>query len=69
MNKTKRVKEYIENGRLSMIYRVLLLIWDAICINACSYLALFMRYDLNVDRFLRSGISEEYPLGYVATLQ
>lgn len=52
-----------------MIYRILLLIWDTVCINACSFLALFMRYDLNVDRFLRSGITEEYPLGYVETLQ
>ncbi|MBO5487242.1 MAG: polysaccharide biosynthesis protein [Eubacterium sp.] len=69
MNREKKVKEYIENGHMSMVYRVLLVIWDAICINACSFLALFMRYDLNVERFLKSGIAEDYAIGYVATLQ
>lgn len=64
-----RVEQLIERGRMSALYRVLLIIWDAFCINACSFLALFIRYELNVDRFLRSGINEEYPLGYVGTIQ
>lgn len=68
MNRNKKVKQYIESGRLSMVYRLLLVAWDAFCINACSFLALFMRYDLNIERFLKSGITEDYPLGYVATL-
>lgn len=65
----EKIKQYIESGRLSMVYRILLLLWDAICINACSFLALFMRYDLNIDRFMKSGITVDYPQGYVATLQ
>ena len=65
----ERLGKYIENGRMAMVYRVLLVIWDAVCINVCSFLALFMRYDLNVARFLRSGITDDYPIGYVATLQ
>ncbi|MDY3909282.1 MAG: nucleoside-diphosphate sugar epimerase/dehydratase [Eubacterium sp.] len=63
------MRMYIERGRMSLLYRFLLIIWDAVCVNACSFLALFMRYDLNVERFLKSGIAEDYPLGYVATLQ
>ena len=69
MFQTGKLHRYIENGRLSVLYRVLLLIWDAVCINACSFLALFIRYELNVGRFMRSGITDTYPLGYVATLQ
>ena len=69
MSQEKRVRKYIESGRLSLLYRFLLLLWDAVCVNACSFLALFMRYDLNISRFLKSGIAADYPQGYVATLQ
>lgn len=64
-----RLKKYIESGRLSMVYRGLLVIWDAVCINLCSFAALFIRYELNWDRFIRSGITDDYPKGYVTTLQ
>ena len=69
MGRQRKMRMYIERGRMSLLYRFLLIIWDAVCVNACSFLALFMRYDLNVERFLKSGIAEDYPLGYVATLQ
>ena len=62
-------KKYVESGRMSMIYRILLVIWDAVCVNLCSFAALFIRYELNWGRFLRSGITTDYPQGYVATLQ
>lgn len=62
-------KKYIESGRLSMVYRILLVIWDAVCINLCSFAALFIRYELNWGRFIRSGITDDYPKGYVTTLQ
>ncbi len=65
----EKINYYIKSGKLSLLYRVLLVIWDILCINACSYLALFMRYDLNIQRFMKSGITADYPLGYVATLQ
>lgn len=52
-----------------MVYRGLLVIWDAVCINLCSFAALFIRYELNWDRFIRSGITDDYPKGYVTTLQ
>ena len=52
-----------------MLYRVLLVLWDAACINLCSFAALFIRYEMNWDRFIRSGITEEYPKGYITTLQ
>lgn len=63
------IKKYIENGRISMLYRVLLLIWDAVCINLCSFLALFIRYELKWDKFIKSGMSIDYPHGYVTTLE
>ncbi len=66
---SKKVRKYIENGKLSLLYRVLLVVWDIICINVCSFLALLMRYDLNLSRFLKSGITADYPIGYVGTLQ
>ena len=62
-------RKYIESGRLSMLYRVLLVIWDAACINLCSFAALFVRYEMNWGRFIRSGITEDYPTGYITTLQ
>lgn len=62
-------KKYVESGRLSMIYRILLVVWDAACINLCSFAALFIRYELRWDRFLKSGITSDYPQGYVTTLQ
>lgn len=69
MDRRKLVKKYIENGHMSTLYKILLVVWDAACINACSFLALFLRYDLNISRFLKSGITEDYTLGYVATLK
>lgn len=62
-------KKYVESGRMSMIYRVLLVVWDAVCVNLCSFAALFIRYELNWGRFVRSGITADYPQGYVTTLQ
>lgn len=47
----RRVKKMIENGKMSAFYRVLLVVWDIFCINGCSFLALFIRYELNVERF------------------
>lgn len=44
----------VENGIASKVYRILLVIWDVICINGCSFLALFMRYDMNWDKFINS---------------
>lgn len=62
-------KKYVESGRLSTVYRILLVIWDAACINLCSFAALFIRYELRWDRFIKSGITSDYPQGYVTTLQ
>lgn len=62
-------KKYVESGKMSMVYRVLLVVWDAVCINLCSFAALFIRYELNWGRFIRSGITDDYPNGYVTTLQ
>lgn len=63
------LKKYIESGKLSMLYRVLLIVWDGICINLCSFLALFIRYELKWNKFIRSGITVDYPQGYVETLK
>lgn len=62
-------KKYVESGKMSKLYRVLLIIWDAVCINLCSFAALFIRYELNWDRFIKSGITPDYPQGYITTLQ
>ncbi len=62
-------KKCVESGKLSMVYRVLLVIWDAVCINICSFASLFIRYELKWGRFIKSGITADYPQGYVATLQ
>lgn len=61
-------RKYVESGRMSVVYRILLVVWDAVCINLCSFAALFIRYELKWDRFIRSGITEDYPQGYVTTL-
>ena len=63
-----RWNRYIETGRASLIFRILLVIWDVICINMCSFLALMMRYDLRLDRVKIAGITEDYPSGYLETL-
>lgn len=63
------LKKQIESGKMSTLYRVMLVVWDAACINLCSFAALFIRYELNWGRFIRSGITEDYPQGYVTTLQ
>lgn len=65
----KKIKGYVESGKLSMLYRLLLVIWDIVCVNACSFFALFMRYDLNINKFLNSGVAADYPLGYVGTIK
>ena len=62
-------KKYVESGKMSKLYRVLLIIWDAVCINLCSFAALFIRYELNWNRFIKSGITPDYPQGYITTLQ
>lgn len=62
------LKKYVESGRASRLYRVLLVIWDAVCINLCSFAALFIRYEMNWSRFIKSGITADYPQGYVTTL-
>ena len=50
----KFLTKTVENGIASKAYRILLVIWDVICINGCSFLALFMRYDMNWDKFINS---------------
>lgn len=50
-----RLLRYIETGRASKVFRVLLIIWDIFCINLCSFLALMMRYDLNFERVKIAG--------------
>lgn len=62
-------RKWVQSGKLSMLYRVLLVVWDAICINLCSFGALFIRYELNWGRFIKSGIEAAYPMGYVETLK
>ena len=52
----------------SIIVRVLLGIWDVICVNLCSFLALMLRYDLNFWSVQHAGISEDYPDGYFSTI-
>ena len=52
----------------SIIVRVLLGVWDVICVNLCSFLALMMRYDLRFDRVKIAGIADDYPQGYLQTI-
>ena len=54
--------------RKHLIVRVLLVIWDIICVNLCSFLALMLRYDLSFWAVQRAGISEDYPSGYFETI-
>lgn len=63
------LRKCVESGKMSMFYRILLVIWDAVCINLCSFAALFIRYDLKWEKFIKSGIATDYPQGYVTTLQ
>ena len=32
-------KKYVESGKLSVIYRILLVVWDAVCIPLPLYLS------------------------------
>ena len=59
---------YVETGRASIVFRVLLVIWDIVCVNLCSFLALMMRYDLRFDRVKIAGIADDYPQGYLQTI-
>ncbi|MBO5489648.1 MAG: polysaccharide biosynthesis protein, partial [Eubacterium sp.] len=61
-----RIVHYIENGHASKVYRILLIIWDILCINGCSILALLMRYGLDTVRFLNGGTDTAGE--YIATL-
>ena len=63
-----RWNRYVETGKASVVFRVLLVLWDIICINLCSFLALMMRYDLRLDRVKIAGITDDYPQGYLHTL-
>ena len=36
MNFEKFLTKTVENGIASKVYRILLVIWDVICINGCS---------------------------------
>ena len=60
-------KKYVETGKMSKIYRILLIIWDILWINASSFLALFFRYDLSMSKVLISGTSDGY-IGYFPTI-
>ncbi|WP_207637216.1 polysaccharide biosynthesis protein [Eubacterium xylanophilum] len=63
------LKKSIEKGRMSAVYRIFLVVLDACCVNLCAFLALFIRYELNWERFLKSGIAADYTMGYVATIK
>lgn len=63
-----RFKNYIESGKLSIAYRIVLVIWDIFAINFCAFFALFLRYDMNIRRMKASGIEADYPMGYYQTL-
>ncbi|MBR0119984.1 MAG: polysaccharide biosynthesis protein, partial [Eubacterium sp.] len=52
----------------SVFLRVLLVIWDIVCVNLCSFMALMMRYDLNFGAVQVAGIKEDYPDGYLTTI-
>ena len=62
-------EKHANSGLTAIAVRCLLVVWDIVCINGCSFLALLMRYEFNIGRFMRSGITEQYPMGYVETLQ
>ena len=63
-----KFSRYVETGKASVVFRILLVVWDIICINMCSFLALMMRYDLSFWRVQIAGITSEYPQGYLQTI-
>ena len=52
----------------SIAFRIILIIWDVICVNFCSFLALMLRYDLSFWAVQRAGYMEDYPIGYLPTI-
>ncbi len=64
-----RVKDYIESGKLSVLYRVILLLWDIAAVFLSSVLALYLRYNMNWSSTLASGIEKSYPRGYMGTIE
>ncbi|MBO4395078.1 MAG: polysaccharide biosynthesis protein [Eubacterium sp.] len=60
---------YKETGKVSIIIRIMLVAWDIICINLCSFLALMLRYDMRFDVVSEAGIYDDYRLGYLGTIE
>ncbi len=44
------MRKFIEKGRASVVFRVLLLLWDAVTLNLCSYAALLLRFEMSWSR-------------------
>ncbi len=65
----EKIRNFIESGKLSFIYRIILIAWDIVCINLCCYAALLVRYEFNWEKFIKSGMTIDYPLGYVDTIK
>ncbi len=63
-----RWNRVVETGKASLAFRFLLVIWDIVCINFCSFMSLMMRYDLRFDRVKIAGASQELSGGYLQTL-
>ncbi len=63
-----KIRGYVETGKASMLFRFLLVIWDIVCINLCSYLALFLRFDLKYEKLVGQGVTEANPGGFLGTV-
>lgn len=63
-----RIRNFIESGKVSIIYRFLLIVWDIAAILFSMFFSLYLRHDMNWDKTVKSGIEADYQLGYFQTL-
>ncbi|MBR6229870.1 MAG: polysaccharide biosynthesis protein [Eubacterium sp.] len=63
-----RWNRYVESGRATTLFRFFLVLWDIICINLCSILALLLRFDFQWDVLQWQGLSETYNKTYLNTI-
>ena len=66
MSKWNRV---VQSGKASLLFRILLFVWDVLCICMCPFLALLVRYDFRWDKAIAGGVTIENPEGFFGAMQ
>ena len=63
------ITKWVRDGRFSVLFRILLVVYDIIAINLSSYLALLIRFELRWTSVEQRCIEEVYnPLFYILNI-